>query len=181
MPTKIKKTVTKVKAVKKIATKKVAAVHLEHKVVEHKVEEPIIKIAPVHRIVNNKFILATGKRKTSVARVKFFIEGTGEISVNGKPFNKYFSYFDWQKTVERPLLAAGWSKKGTFDIKVRGGGIMGQAEAASLGIARALVALNVEVRKALKPLGLLSRDSRKKERKKPGLKRARRAPQWTKR
>ncbi|MDD2646698.1 MAG: 30S ribosomal protein S9 [Patescibacteria group bacterium] len=126
-------------------------------------------------------MLATGKRKTSVARVKFFTDGQGEISVNGKPISKYFSYFDWQKTVERPISAAGWDKKGTFDVKVNGGGIMGQAEAVSLGIARALVIFNAEVRKTLKPLGLLSRDSRKKERKKPGLKRARRAPQWTKR
>ncbi|MCX6740918.1 MAG: 30S ribosomal protein S9 [Candidatus Parcubacteria bacterium] len=126
-------------------------------------------------------MLATGKRKTSVARVKFFVSCEGNIIINDNPIKTYFPYFAWQKIVERPLEMANFVHQGTFDIQVRGGGVKSQAEAIGLGLARALTVFDHELRKILKPLGLLRRDSRVKERKKPGLKLARRAPQWTKR
>ncbi|MDA2921672.1 30S ribosomal protein S9 [Patescibacteria group bacterium AH-259-L07] len=124
---------------------------------------------------------ATGKRKSSIARVQFFSSGKGEISINKRSIKDYFPVFELQKSVTSPLVLLKQDKKFTFRIRVHGGGIRGQAEAARLGIARALSELNPEWRKPLKKAGFLKRDPRKKERKKPGLKRARRAPQWAKR
>jgi small subunit ribosomal protein S9 len=109
------------------------------------------------------------------------VPGTGKITVNGKPMAEYFPYFEWQDTILAPLKAV--AKEKTFDIsvKVNGGGLKGQATSVQHGIARALVIWNEELKKSLKTLGYLTRDARVKERKKPGLKRARRAPQWSKR
>ena len=123
---------------------------------------------------------SVGRRKTAAARVRIK-PGKGELVVNGKPFSQYFPYFEWQDIVMAPLKAV--AKEKTFDIsaKVVGGGQKGQAVAVQHGIARALVLWNEELRKTLKTLGLLTRDARVKERKKPGLKKARRAPQWSKR
>jgi len=178
MPTKTKKTTTKTphkRIVKKDKVEKVEIVKSEHspKIVDSAIPHSAVK--------KGEMILATGKRKTSVARVKFLISGEGDILINNKPIKTYFPYFAWQKIVEHPLEAANFVHQGTFDIKVKGGGVKSQAEAIGLGLARALTAFNHELRKNLKPLGLLRRDARVKERKKPGLKRARRAPQWTKR
>ena len=107
--------------------------------------------------------------------------GRGTIIVNGKPYQEYFPYFELQNIVTAPLKAI--SKEKTFDVsvKISGGGQKGQAIAVQHGISRALVVWDEELKKTLKTQGYLTRDARVKERKKPGLKKARRAPQWSKR
>ena len=123
---------------------------------------------------------SVGRRKTAAARVRL-TPGTGKITINGKDFKVYFPYFEWQNIVMAPLTAV--NKEKTFDVSVKivGGGQKGQAVSIQLGIARALVIWNEDLKKSLKTQGYLTRDARVKERKKPGLKRARRAPQWSKR
>ncbi len=123
---------------------------------------------------------ALGRRKEASARVRLF-SGEGELVINDKPANEYFSRDVDMRTMLAPLKATGLD--GTYDVsvKVKGGGISGQAGAVSLGVARALLVADPELRKTLRQHGLLTRDPRAKERKKPGLKRARKAPQYTKR
>lgn len=132
-------------------------------------------------IVPQEFVRAVGRRKTASARVRLIPGGTGTITVNNRPYENYFSVRELQNLIQAPLRTTG--KENTFDItaKVAGGGLHGQAEAVRHAIARALVKWNVDFRKTLKTEGFLRRDPRAKERKKPGLKRARRAPQWSKR
>lgn len=127
-----------------------------------------------------EYVAAVGRRKTAVAQVRIK-PGKGHYHVNGKPMNEYFTLAGWRETATKPLRQI--SKAGQYDLSVvtRGGGIPAQAEAVSLGIARALVEENAELRPALKKAGLLTRDSRIKERKKYGLKKARKAPQFSKR
>ncbi|RJR32174.1 30S ribosomal protein S9 [Candidatus Parcubacteria bacterium] len=127
------------------------------------------------------YIYAVGRRKTAIARVRLIKKGNGEIIINQKPYDKYFSLTEFKEIVTKPLDLVGERSKLNVTVKVGGGGIRGQAESVSHGITRALVKIEPEWRKTLKPLGLLKRDPRKKERKKPGLKRARRAPQFSKR
>ena len=122
-----------------------------------------------------------GRRKCASARVRMQYGGKGEITVNGKPFAEFFPYFEWQELALAPLKAVKKEKSMTVTVLVSGGGKRGQAGAVSLGIARALIKEEPELKKTLKSLGLLTRDARVKERKKPGLKKARRAPQWSKR
>ena len=125
---------------------------------------------------------AVGKRKSAVARVRLSDKGDKkEIIVNSKPMSEYFNSPVWQKTILAPLDLVGLMNKVFISIKVQGGGPMGQAEAIRHGISRILVGMDEAHRKPLKALGFLTRDPRVKERKKPGLKRARRAPQWSKR
>ena len=124
--------------------------------------------------------LGTGRRKTSVARV-FLRPGNGEIKVNGRGFVQYFPVETCQTTVRQPLLATEMADKFDVLITAHGGGLVGQAGAARLGIARALVEFNLELRKKLKELGYLSRDARKHERKKYGQKGARKRFQFSKR
>lgn len=129
-----------------------------------------------------KYLKGLGRRKTSTARIRLFNNEEGEnFSVNGKPLEKYFPTLELQKTVLSPFEKM--SCLGQFDVKVlvNGGGLNSQAEAIRNGIAKALVLFNPEFRKRLKKAGYLTRDSRMRERKKFGLKRARRAPQWQKR
>lgn len=123
---------------------------------------------------------AVGRRKEAVTRV-FISKGGGAITVNDKDYKQYFSLVYLQNQVERPLKAIEAVDK--FDVKVNatGGGVKGQAEAAMLGIARALVELNTEFRPALKAAGLLKRDPRVVERKKFGKKKARKSYQFSKR
>jgi len=122
-----------------------------------------------------------GRRKTARSVVKIFQGKGNNFLVNGKKLEEYFKEIYLQKIVREPLDVL--NKRDTFDVValVRGGGVSSQAEAIRLGLARALVSFNEEFRKKLKKLGFLKRDPREKERKKPGLKRARRAPQWQKR
>ena len=124
--------------------------------------------------------LATGRRKTSVARV-FLRPGTGEIKVNGRTFESYFPTESLRVPVRQPLLATETAEKFDVLILATGGGVAGQAGAARLGIARALVEFNSELRQRLKKLGLLTRDPREHERKKYGQKGARKRFQFSKR
>jgi len=123
----------------------------------------------------------TGKRKCAIAQVKLFSGGKGEISVNGKPYQELFPRLEHRRTIEHPFKATDTVGKYNAEIKVTGGGITGQAEAIRHGIARALVVANEQFKPLLRQEGLLTRDARVKERKKYGLKRARKAPQYTKR
>ena len=124
--------------------------------------------------------LATGRRKTSVARI-FLRPGTGEIKVNGRAFEAYFPTESLRVPVRQPLLATETAEKFDVLILATGGGVAGQAGAARLGIARALVEFNSELRQRLKKLGLLTRDPRAHERKKYGQKGARKRFQFSKR
>jgi small subunit ribosomal protein S9 len=128
-----------------------------------------------------KFWQGIGRRKTAVAVVKIFKEKEGSFLVNEKPLEKYFPLFELQKTAKAPLELLKLENKFRVLALVNGGGLVAQAEAIRLGLARALVSFKEEFRKKLKKAGFLKRDPRVKERKKPGLKRARRAPQWQKR
>jgi small subunit ribosomal protein S9 len=127
------------------------------------------------------YIPAIGRRKTSVARVRLIKNGRGEITINGRALDRYFGVAEHRRQVLDPLVIAGQADAVDVSVKVLGGGMRGQAEAVRQGISRALVRLNPTFRKSLKKHGFLSRDARAKERKKPGLKKARRAPQWSKR
>jgi small subunit ribosomal protein S9 len=124
--------------------------------------------------------LGTGRRKTSVARI-FLRPGRGEIHVNGRPFESYFQTESLRVPVKQPLLATETADKFDVLILATGGGVAGQAGAARLGIARALVEFNGELRQRLKKLGLLTRDPRAHERKKYGQKGARKRFQFSKR
>ena len=123
---------------------------------------------------------AVGRRKEAVTRI-FLTKGTGKITVNDKDYKEYFSLVYLQNQVELPLKTVQSLDK--FDVKINaaGGGVKGQAEAAKLGIARALVELNAELRPLLKAAGVLKRDPRSVERKKFGHKKARRSYQFSKR
>jgi len=126
------------------------------------------------------YIEATGRRKTSVARVRYFAKSGGGIVINGKKLNEYFPTDELRAIVESPMKKAKIEK---YEITVRlsGGGIHSQAEALRHGISRALIESSPELRGELKPLGFLMRDPRMKERRKFGLKKARKSPQWSKR
>lgn len=128
-----------------------------------------------------RYYQGTGRRKTSVARVRLF-PGAGEFVINGKSPEDYFGARDLiQREIRRPLELTGNGAAFNVLVKVRGGGVVGQAGAVRHGIARALLDLDEDLRPTLKRAGLLTRDPRAKERKKVGLKRARKAPQYTKR
>ena len=137
-------------------------------------------LPPSKSLPAGEYVYALGRRKTSVAQARLFPNKDGEIKVNGKPYKTYFTVYDLQEAVIAPLKAVG-SMAANVDLKVSGGGMRGQAEAARLGIARALIDLNPAYRKTLKKLGYLMRDPREKERKKYGHKKARKSSQWAKR
>lgn len=122
----------------------------------------------------------TGRRKHSVARVRL-VAGEGNVKVNGKDLGEYFNYETLVRDVMRPLVVTGNENKYDVIVKVEGGGYTGQAGAIRHGISRALLKADEEFRPTLKAEGFLTRDSRMKERKKYGLKAARRAPQFSKR
>lgn len=124
---------------------------------------------------------AVGRRKESVARVRLYLNRPGDIVVNEKPLKDYFRFFEYAQMARSPLEAVGADQKMSVVALASGGGARSQAEAVRLAIARALVKHDENLKKTLRPMGYLTRDSRAKERKKPGLKRARRAPQFAKR
>ncbi len=133
---------------------------------------------------NEKYYYAIGRRKTATAQVRICPDnkvGENNAMVNGKKMTEYFLRDDLQATFNEPLEEVGLQDKFKISVLVKGGGISGQAEASRLGIARALVKFDADLRPVLKAGGFLTRDARKVERKKPGLKKARRAPQWSKR
>ena len=132
-------------------------------------------------MTEKRYYQGTGRRKTAIARVRLF-PGNGEFVVNGKKITEYFGQRDlFEREVVRPLELTGNAASFNVLVKVRGGGVAGQVGAVRHGIARALLDLNAELRPTLKKAGLLTRDPRMKERKKAGLKRARKRPQYTKR
>ena len=121
-----------------------------------------------------------GRRKEAVATARLY-KGGGELLVDGKSAKDYFNNEALIQLLEQPVILAGQEKKLRISLKLRGGGKRGQADAARLAISRALDGMNTELHTTLKKAGYLSRDPREKERKKPGLKRARKAPQFSKR
>ena len=127
------------------------------------------------------YLYGTGRRKSSVARVHLIPNGTGAITINGRDIDDYFGLDTLKLIVRQPLVATNTLGKVDIEATVSGGGVSGQAGAVRHGIARALLQLNPEYRPALKAAGFLTRDPRMKERKKYGLKAARRAPQFSKR
>ena len=128
-----------------------------------------------------KYFYGTGRRKSSVARVRVYENGTGSIIINGREIDNYFGLDTLKLVVNQPLVATELVGKVDMVITVAGGGVTGQAGAIRHGVARALLGLNAEYRAVLKAAGFLTRDPRMEERKKPGLKAARRAPQFSKR
>ena len=127
------------------------------------------------------YLYVTGRRKSSVARVHLFPNGTGSITINGRDIEEYFGLDTLKMVVRQPLEATGTVGKVDIVATVTGGGVSGQAGALRHGISRALLEMDPEFRPALKAAGFLTRDPRMKERKKYGLKAARRAPQFSKR
>ena len=123
----------------------------------------------------------TGRRKASVARVRVYENGTGSITINGRDIDDYFGLETLKLIVRQPLNTTGTIGKVDIVCTVEGGGVTGQAGAIRHGVSRALLEINPEVRAQLKAAGFLTRDPRMKERKKYGLKAARRAPQFSKR
>ncbi|MFH1859119.1 MAG: 30S ribosomal protein S9 [Patescibacteria group bacterium] len=150
--------------------------------------EIMINLAPEQGLVSTRkkfkkgeYIEAVGRRKTAVARVRITPNDKNVFIVNSKPLGKYFTTDALQAVVKNPIQQSNLDKKFSISVVVKGGGMQAQAEATRHGISRALVDFDLELRKNLKKAGFLKRDPRKKERKKFGLKKARRAPQWSKR
>ena len=131
-------------------------------------------------VVKQSYHHGTGRRKTSVAQVKL-MPGSGAVIINGVPYEEVFTGLEHRRAILQPLLVTDSLDKYNAVVKVNGGGVTGQSGAISLGIARALVATDENLKPVLRQNGLLTRDPRVKERKKPGLRRARKAPQYTKR
>jgi len=167
------------KAVRKPAVKKVVAVKHDEAAVA------VAKEAPAHKTLviggTKEYHKALGRRKEATARVRLIPNGSGKIVVNGKPLEQFFTV-EWNRqSILSPLIAVGANTDYDVSAKVEGGGVAGQAIAVRHGIARCLLLVNEDFRKTLRRAGYLTRDPRAKERKKPGLKRARKAAQWAKR
>ncbi len=126
------------------------------------------------------YFYGTGRRKTAVARVRV-MPGNGAIIINGAPYEERFPSVEHRQTILQPLAATESTNRYNVVAKVEGGGVTGQSSAIAHGIARALASINESLKVSLRQNGLLTRDARVKERKKPGLRRARKAPQYTKR
>ena len=142
-------------------------------------DAPVAKPVPVELAKDARFI-ATGKRKRSVARV-IILPGDGKITINDREIDEYFPRARHRTIVNSPLVATGYESNINVKIRVHGGGISGQAGAVRHGIARALTEVDPELRPELKRRGFLTRDARAKERRKAGLKKARKRPQFSKR
>jgi len=129
----------------------------------------------------SEYYYGMGRRKTAVARVRLFPNGDGSITVNGKNAQTYFGQDSLTTVITAPLRLLELASAYNMTVRVVGGGVSGQAGAIRHAVARALVRINPEWKATLRKAGFLTRDPRMKERKKPGLKRARKAPQYTKR
>ena len=177
--TKPKKEPKDAKKPKKAALKKVVVkskkpvVSVAKKVAKKPIEIPTKKPA--------RYLEAIGRRKTAMARIRLWTRGEREFLINDKPYQKYFSTLKLQQTAAASLNKMKCLDRFKILCRVRGGGIQGQAEAVRHGTARILILFNPDFQKRLRKAGYLTRDSRMRERKKFGLKRARRAPQWAKR
>lgn len=172
---------------KRSTATKTPRVRAPKKPAEHAAKEPkpaVEHVAPViarPKPIHRTYTFAVGRRKSAVARVRFIPKGTGQFTVNGREVKSYFPSFELQKIVHDAIELTKFGSGADLSIKVSGGGTHGQAEAVRLGISRVFVKLQPDLRSTLKRAGFLRRDPRVKERKKYGLKRARRAPQWQKR
>ncbi len=182
----MKKTIKK--TTRKISKKTTPSKSKPKKTVKkEKVKKKVIKKEIVKKEVKKekvnieKYFEAIGRRKTARARVRLFTQGKKEIKVNEKSYKAYFPTDELQKIIESPLDSIKCLEKFGVSIHLKGGGFHAQAEAARHGISRALCLLNPYFKKKLRKAGFLTRDPRMRERKKFGLKRARRAPQWSKR
>lgn len=143
-------------------------------------DEPLARSGPQVAVPAEARIQATGKRKSAIARV-IVRAGEGGFEVNGRPLDEYFPRGNLRTVARQPLLTAGYESTVDVSVRVHGGGISGQAGAVRHGVARALCEIDPELRPELKRRGLLTRDARKKERRKAGLKKARKRPQFSKR
>ena len=128
-----------------------------------------------------RYYYGTGKRKTSIAKVRLYLDDGGPIIINGKPVDEYFNWQPWQRIINEAFQISETSNRFRVVARVTGGGVHSQAEAIRHGITRALIVYDEALKPALRRQGLVTRDARIKESKKYGLKRARRAPQYTKR
>ena len=129
----------------------------------------------------DQYYEGVGRRKTATARARLYPGGSGQITVNDKPAAEYFPRVGDLKTAASPLAATSTERSYNVTVLVKGGGVTGQSGAVKQAIARALLKVDEGLRKTLRGGGMLTRDAREKERKKPGLKRARKAPTYTKR
>ena len=168
----------KTKVVKKKPKKKESKVKKKPKV-----KKAAVKVEKVKKEVKKpaKYFEEVGRRKTAVARVRLFTQGEKAFLVNEKPLKDYFPSHELQQIVFSPLEKMNCLDKFRILVRVKGGGFHAQAEAIRHGLSKALTLFNPDFRKKMKKAGFLTRDSRMRERKKFGLKRARRAPQWQKR
>ena len=128
-----------------------------------------------------EYYYGTGKRKTAIAKVRLYLDDGGQIIVNGKTMEEFFNWNPWQLEIKEPFRVTDNVNRFRVNARVLGGGVHAQAQAIRHGIARALVVYDESLKPALRQAGFITRDSRIKESKKYGLKRARRAPQYTKR
>ena len=175
---KVAKKATAEKAEKKTVAKKAEKKEVKAEAVEEK------KVAKKGKTVKfAKFVqfTGTGRRKSSIARVRLVPNGTGNFQINGKHIDEYFGQGTLKQVSYQALELTNTSTKFDIFVNVNGGGLTGQAGAIRHGIARALIKADETLRPELKKAGFLERDARKKERKKPGLKKARKAPQFRKR
>jgi len=148
---------------------------------EKTITKTAAKVAVKKEKPSSSYFEAVGRRKTSIARVRLYTKGDSSITVNDKKVEVYFPTKSMQNAVQEPLATMKLTDRFLITVKVNGGGIASQSEAVRHGIARALTKFDLEFRKKLKKAGLLTRDPRMKERRKFGLKKARKAPQWSKR
>jgi len=132
------------------------------------------------KVKGDKYYEGIGRRKSAIARVRLYTKKK-DITVNSRDYKNYFTVLRYQKAIESPFEKMNCPGKFGASIQVSGGGVNAQAEAIRLGISRAMVEFNLDFKKRLRRAGYLTRDARKVERKKYGLKKARRAPQWSKR
>jgi len=176
-----KKKTTKVKkAIKKGKVKKKTRKEAKKEAKKVKIRKKTTKTERVTK-KPTRYFEAVGRRKTATARVRLFTQGEKVFLINERPLEVYFPLTEFQNKAKDPLLRMKCQDKFKVSVLVRGGGFNAQSEAVRHGIAKALVIFNPDFRKRLKKAGFLTRDPRMRERKKFGLKRARRAPQWQKR
>lgn len=149
-------------------------------VVHHAAAHKAVPAHPAVHAVRVRYFEGIGRRKTAVARVRLE-KGAGKLVINGRSLNDYFQADRLRQVAEEPLKRLGLGGEVNVSVKIEGGGINAQAEAVRHGISRALALIKPDTKLQLASLGLLTRDSRMVERKKPGLRKARRAPQWKKR
>ncbi|MBI3671556.1 30S ribosomal protein S9 [Candidatus Azambacteria bacterium] len=145
------------------------------KTIEKPIEDEVVVIK------SDRYYEAVGRRKAATARARLYTKGTSGITVNGKELKEYFALPVLSDLAEAPLKKMKSLEKFKISVKVSGGGIRGQAEAVRHAISRALIVFNADFKKRLKRSGFLKRDPRAKERKKYGLKKARKSPRWSKR